>query len=153
MSACSPNGDLSQRSAPPPVGVDNSTAALLDHFDQLALMLELIDRLPDIAEDIRLWRPRVRVECLRYGALGPVARNAFDAVAAGLNTLALSAVALCEDAGGRLPPDEIAACREIGVVMDRLLGRARALIETAEESAVATARRRPDGPILPKKAG
>jgi len=116
-------------------------------------MIGQIDRLPDLAEDIRLWQPRVRVENFRYGALGPVARNAFDAVAAGLNTLAVTAVALCEDAGGRLAPDEIAACSEIGVVMDRLLARARALVETAEEPCLAMDRGRPGETILAKKAG
>ncbi|MGO9770607.1 MAG: hypothetical protein ACLPSW_13820 [Roseiarcus sp.] len=148
MSAGSPNEDSSPRLAPPPAASADSADGLLGHFDRLVMVIELIDRLPDLAEDIRLWRPRGHIEWFRGDgpgeatdrnrALRPLARHAFDAVVAGLNTLGLAAVALCENAGGRLPPDEIAACREIGVVMDRLLARARALIETAEQFRLAT---------------
>lgn len=142
-------------------GVADSAGAFLDHFNQIVMMIELIGRLPDLAEDVRNWRPPSFVEHSRdagaaidgYGALSPVARHAFDAVVAGLNTLGLAAVALCENAGGPLTPDEIAACREIGVVMASLLERARALIETAEESRFGAARAPADRASMQEWAG
>jgi hypothetical protein len=171
MSADSPDEDTSW-SAPPPArdaadepraGVTNSAAGFLDHFNRIVMMMELIGRLPDLAEDVRNWRPSSLDEYSRsardggaidsYGALSPVARHAFDAVAAGLNTLGSTAVAICENAGGRLSPDEIAACREIGVVMASLLERARALIETVEGSRFSAARSCVDRPLQLKRAG
>lgn len=147
MSAGSPDENTPQ--SPPTVageaaaGVANSTADFLGHFNRIVMMIELIGRLPDLAEDVRNWRPCSLVEYSRgardegaidsYGALGPVARHAFDAVVAGLNTLGSTAVTICENAGGPLSPDEIAACREVGLVMANLLERARALIETVED--------------------
>ncbi len=145
----------------PTAGVTDSAARFLDHFNQIVMMIELIGRLPDLAEDVRIWRPRSLVEHSReagaaiagYDALSPVARHAFDAVVAGLNTLGLAAVALCENAGGRLTPDEIAACREIGVVMGSLLERARALIETAEDPRSGAAKAPADRTSVQERAG
>jgi len=144
----------------PGAGVADAEGAFLDHFDEVVLMIGQIDRLPDLAEDLRNWRPRRLLRGAgagaafdRYDALAPVARHAFDAVAAGLNTLGSTAVALCDNAGGRLSPDEIVACREIGVVMGRLLERARALIETADDSSLGAARSGVDRSCRREKAG
>jgi hypothetical protein len=158
-----------QSGAPPPrreaagepsAGVADAEGAFLDHCDEIAMMIGQIDRLPDLAEDVRNWRPRplprgagAGAAFDRYDALAPVARHAFDAVAAGLNTLASAAVALCEGAEGRLSPDEIVACREIGVVMGRLLERARALIETADDSRLGATRAAVDRSCQRRKAG
>jgi hypothetical protein len=162
-----PDEDWPQSRAPPPrreaagepcVSVADAAGACLDHFDAIVMMIGQIDRLPDLAEDVRNWRPRplpcgAGAAFDRYDALAPVARHAFDAVAAGLNTLGSAAVALCDNAGGRLSPDEVAACREIGVVMGRLLERARALIETADDSCLGAARAGVDRSCQRRKAG
>ncbi len=147
----------------PGAGVENSKAGFLDHFGRIVMMIELIGRLPDLAEDVRNWRPRNLVEYSRgardseaidtYVALSPVARHAFDAVVAGLNALGSTAVTICENAGGPPSPDEIAACREIGVLMASLLERARALIETAENSPLRTHRPRVDRSFPLKRTG
>jgi hypothetical protein len=169
MRADSPDEDWSRGSAPPPAGeaagepcagVGNSEGGLLDHVDQIVMRIGQIDRLPDLAEDVRNWRPRPLSRGAgagaandRYGPLSPVARHAFDAVVAGLNTLGLAAVALCDNAEGRLSPDEVSACREIGVVMARLLARARALIESADDFRFGAARACVDRSFQEKKAG
>ena len=169
MRSDSPDEDWPQSRAPPPrreaagqpgAGVADAEGAFLDHFDEIVLMIGQIDRLPDLAEDLRNWRPRPLFRGAgggaafeRYDALAPVARHAFDAVAAGLNTLGSTVAALCDNAGGRLSPDEIAACREIGVVMGRLLERARALIETADDSCLSAARACIDHSFQRKKTG
>jgi hypothetical protein len=168
MSAGSPDEDTSQSPPPrardaagePGAGAANSAAGFLGHFNRIVMMVELIGRLPDLAEDVRNWRPRSLVEYSRdgaaidgYGALSPVARHAFEAVVAGLNTLGSTAVTICENAGGRLSPDEIAACREIGVVMASLLERARALIETVEDSRLRAARPCADRSFQLKRTG
>jgi hypothetical protein len=138
--------------------VADAEDASLDRFDELVTMIGQIDRLPDLAEDIRNWRPLplsrgTGAPFGRADALAPVARHAFDAVVAGLNRLSAAAVALCENAEGRLSGDEIAACREIGVVMGRLLGRARALIETAGGPSFGAARAGVDRPFPRNEAG
>ncbi len=168
MRADSPDEDGSRSSPPPPAraaacaGEDavDSVAETLDHFNRIVMMIELIGRLPDLAEDLRRWRPRSHDEYSRpsgaidrYGALAPVARNAFDAVVAGLNILGSAAVALCENAGGRLSPGEIEACRDIGLVMGRLLERAHALIETVGDSRFGAARASADRYLTQKRAG
>ncbi len=163
MSAGSPDENMSWSSAPPPAGVADSASDRLDHFDRMVTMIELIGRLPDLAEDVRNWRSRGLLDRSRgardgaaidgYGALAAVARHAFDAVVAGLDRLGSAAVAICDDAGGRLSPDEIAACREIGVVMAGLLERARALIETAEDSRLGAARACVERPLPQQRAG
>ena len=171
MSAGTTDEDKSQSSPPPArdaggepgAGVANSAGDLLDHFDRIVTMIELIGRLPDLAEDVRNWRPRRLVESFsrrprrrsdrRLWRARPVARNAFDAVVAGLDMLGSAAVAICENAGGRLSPEEIAACREIGVVMAGLLERARALIETAGASRFRAVRARADRPFLQNRVG
>jgi hypothetical protein len=169
MRSVLPDEDWPQSRAPPPrreaagesgARVAEAEGGLLDHFDEIVLMIGQIDRLPDLAEDLRNWRPRPLFRGAgggaafeRYDALAPVARHAFDAIAAGLNTLGSAAVALCDNAGGRLSADEIAACREIGVVMGRLLERARALIETADDSSFGAARACVDRSCQRKKAG
>jgi hypothetical protein len=170
MRSDSPDEDWPQSRAPPPrreaagqpgAGVADAEGAFLDHFDEIVLMIGQIDRLPDLAEELRKWRPLPLFRGAgaggaafeRYDALAPVARHAFDAVAAGLNTLGSAAAALCGNAEGRLSPDEIAACREIGVVMGRLLERARALIETADDSCLSAARACIDHSFQRKKTG
>ena len=171
MSDGSPDDDTSPNFPPPAqqcagdpgARVTSSARAFLAHFNRIVMMIELIDRLPDLAEDVRNWRPRSLVEYSRgaadagaidgYGALSPLARHAFDAVVAGLNTLGSTAVAICDKAGGRLSPEEIAACCEIGVVMARLLERARALIETTEESRFSAARARLERSLQTKSVG
>jgi hypothetical protein len=119
-------------------------AGLLDHFECVVIMIELIGQLPDLAEDIRVWRPlRMLEPALAEGepktnddsdGFDPVARHAFEAVVTGLDTLGLAAATLCENAQGRLTPDEVSACRDIGFAMDSLLQRARALVEAADNS-------------------
>ncbi|MGD0764443.1 MAG: hypothetical protein ABR929_14900 [Roseiarcus sp.] len=169
MRSGSPDEDWPPSLAPPlpreaaderGAGAGDAAGAFLDHFDEFVMIIGQIDRLPDLAEDLRNWRPRRLLRGAgagaafdRYDALAPVARHAFDAVAAGLNTLGSTAVALCDNAGGRLSPDEIVACREIGVVMGRLLERARALIETADDSSLGAARSGVDRSCRREKAG
>jgi hypothetical protein len=166
MRAASPDENWTWRPAPPPrevaggvyARVADAEGASLDRFDEIVAMIGQIDRLPDLAEDIRNWRPLplsrgAGAPFGRADALAPVARHAFDAVVAGLNMLGAAAVALCDNAEGRLSGDEIAACREIGVVMGRLLERARALIETADDSCLSAARACIDRSFQRKKAG
>ncbi len=106
----------------------------LEHFRSIATMLELIDRLPDLAEDIRIWRPVDPSEvCSRLAPpLDPVSRHALSAVVNGLDMLGLAAATLCDNAEGRLEPDEIVACRDIGGAMNSLFERARALLHPGE---------------------
>lgn len=130
MNALSPN--------PPPAAHERGHAetpqslpAALDHFRSIAAMLELIDRLPDLAEDIRNWRPReVSQSPPREAApLEMVSRHALDAVTTGLAMLGVAAATLCGNSEGRLEPDEIVACQEIGAAMTSLLERAEALLD------------------------
>ena len=106
----------------------------LEHFRSVATMLELIDRLPDLADDVRTWRPLDPGELCSHLApqLDPVSRHAFKAVVNGLDMLGLAAATLCDNAAGRLAPDEIVACRDIGGAMTSLFERARALLQPDE---------------------
>ena len=98
-------------------------------------MLELIDRLPDLADDLRKWRPLDSNEAFYNTAAAPfdpLARHALEAVMKGLDMLAIAAATLCDNADGQLAPDEIAACRDIGAAMASLFERAKALIRPAD---------------------
>ena len=126
-----------QRAAPGPAD------QYLDHLRQLAAMIALLERLPDPTGDIGDWRGFTKAAPMAdpvrdggaailhgYRELDPVIRRAFDAVVAGLDKLAGSAVDLC---GRRHDPptrDEIEACAEIGASMRPLLERALALAES-----------------------
>jgi hypothetical protein len=116
----------------------------LNHFQQIATMIELLDRLPEIAGDIRDWRPQTHAghlaeaprgendEILRaYGELSPLMQRAFQAVVAGLDKLADSAVDLYDHTHKPPTPSEIEAGAEIGGSMRRLLERAMALVASA----------------------
>jgi hypothetical protein len=116
----------------------------LDRFRQIATMAEVLDHLPDFAGDIRNWRapdkgeppqwppPGQKEEILRgYGDLGPVTQRAFQAVVAGIDKLAESAVDLCDHTHQPPTPDEIKAGAEIGQSMRQLLDRALALVDPA----------------------
>lgn len=154
MNARSPDTPSIEEAALPPRGfaADASAAgarAFFDPFDRLVTMIGLIDLLPDLADDIRAWRPRDPADRGRESGaneardgLDPVARHALDAVVTGMTMLGLAAATLCENAGGRLAADEIAVCREIGASMASLLERARALIEAADTTGFAAARAR-----------
>jgi hypothetical protein len=126
-----------QRAAPGPAD------RYLDHLRELAAMIALLERLPDLTGDIGDWRGFAKAapaaepvqgggDAILHGyrELDPVIRRAFDAVVAGLDKLAGSAVDLC---GRRHDPptrDEIEACAEIGASMRPLLERALALAES-----------------------
>jgi hypothetical protein len=115
----------------------------LDHLGQLATLIALLERLPDLTDDIRDWRSfgkaassadpvQDRNDAILHGycQLDPVIKRAFQAVVAGLDKLAEAAVDLCER--GHDPPTsgEIEACAEIGASMRPLLERALALAES-----------------------
>lgn len=117
----------------------------LKQFHEIVTMIGLMDRLPDLADDIRSWRPRSYVEpfadaaqrrkdeMLRiFDGFNPLMRRAFEAVAAGLDRLAQAAVDLCDHGRRPLTPDELEACAAIGRSMRRLLERAAALVESAD---------------------
>ena len=132
MTALSPNqppfaGAPASSLAEPP----GPLSAALDHFRGVATMLELIDRLPDLAEDIRNWRPRDVGQSSpdEAGPLDMVSRHALDAVMTGLAMLGVAAATLCGNSQGRLEPDEIVTCQEIGAAMTSLLERAEALLD------------------------
>ena len=116
----------------------------LDRFRQIATMVEVLDHLPDFAGDIRDWRPSdkgappqwppqgQKDEILRaYGDLGPVTQRAFQAVVAGIDKLAESAVDLCDHTHQPPTAEEIKAGAEIGQSMRQLLDRAMALVDPA----------------------
>jgi hypothetical protein len=116
----------------------------LDHLAQLARMASLLERLPDAADAIRRWRcvgeaergpepaPKPNDAILQaYGELDPLIRRAFDAVVAGLDKLAQSAVELCARTPDPPRDSEIEACAEIGAAMRQLLERALAIAESA----------------------
>jgi hypothetical protein len=131
----------------PPVAPGDGSPALgdyLDRFRQIAAMVEVLDHLPDYAGDIRDWRshgkgerpqwpPRGRKDEIwrSYGDLGPVTQRAFEAVVAGIDKLADSAVDLCDHTHRPPTPDEIKAGAEIGQSMRQLLDRAMALVDSA----------------------
>jgi hypothetical protein len=115
----------------------------LDHLRQLAAMIALLEQLPDMTGDIRDWRGFAKAAPMAdsvqdgggailhgYRELDPVIRRAFDAVVAGLDKLAGSAVDLCGRRHDPLTRDEIEACAEIGASMRPLLERALALAES-----------------------
>ena len=143
MNALSPNPPQPGAALAP--GLAESPGPLsdaLDHFRSVATMLELIDRLPDLAEDIRNWRPRDVGQSSpdETGPLDMVSRHALDAVMTGLAMLGVAAATLCGNSQGRLEPDEIVTCQEIGAAMTSLLERAKALLEI-EDVAHPTAER------------
>jgi hypothetical protein len=135
---------------PPPAKFDQdcglcATGDYLRQFDEIVTMIWLMDRLPDLADDIRSWRPqsdvgpfadarqRQKDEILRiFDGLDPAMRRAFEAVAAGLDKLAQSAVDLCNHARRPPTPDELEVCAAAGRSMQRLLERAAALVESAD---------------------
>ncbi len=135
----SPSGKLDGDRGPCPAG------DYLKQFHEIATMIGLMDRLPDLADDIGSWRPRSSVEPLEnvaqrqkdeilriFDGFNPLTRRAFEAVAAGLGKLAQSAVDLCGHAQQPLTPDELEACAAIGRSMRRLLERGAALVESAD---------------------
>lgn len=130
MNAVSPTAPTTP--APNDAGSLEPVSEALDHFRSIATMLELIDRLPDLAEDIRNWRPRDPFPG-DAAPLEQVARHAFDAVVTGLNMLGVAAATLCENSQGGLTPDEIVVCQEIGAAMTSLFERAKALLATDDE--------------------
>jgi len=117
----------------------------LGRFREIATMVEVLDHLPDFADDIRDWRapdkgeppqwlPQDRKDEIwrAYGDLGPVTQRAFQAVVAGIDKLAESAVDLCDHTHQPPTPDEIKAGAEIGQSMRQLLDRALALVDPAD---------------------
>ena len=107
-------------------------------------MIEILDRLPELADDIKAWRPRPYAERARegqndailraYDSLSPLMQRAFQAVVAGLDKLAESAVDFYDHTHQPPTPSEIAAGAEIGRSMRQLLERALALVEPDEPS-------------------
>jgi hypothetical protein len=116
----------------------------LDHFHQIATMIALLDRLPELAGEIRDWRPQSYADRLAeaprgqsddilraYGELSPLMQRAFQAVVAGLDKLAESAAELYDHTHKPPTAGEIKAGAEIGRSMRQLLERAMALVESA----------------------
>ena len=131
-----------------------------DRFREIATMVEVLDHLPDFADEIRDWRVPDKGERPQwlaqdrkdeiwraYGDLGPVTQRAFQAVVAGIDKLAESAVDLCDHTHQPPTPDEIKAGAEIGQSMRQLLDRAMALVDPA---GVRRGRSRHDRPSLRK---
>jgi len=137
--------------SPCPAGFDNPGFAwalspvrdYLKPFHDIAAMIGLIERLPDLADDIGRWRPPGWAEpfsgaaqrgiddiCRIFDGFNPLMRRAFEAVAAALGKLAGTAADLCARAQHPLNPDELAACAAIGRAMARLLERAGALVDS-----------------------
>jgi hypothetical protein len=140
MNAVSPNARQTTTSPErDPAGSPDPVSEALDHFRSVATMLEMVDRLPDLAEDIRDWRPRDPCRLFPGDAtpLEPVARHALDAVVTGLAMLGLAGATLCENSQAQLAADEIGVCREIGAAMMSLLERAKALLQTDEADVIA----------------
>ncbi len=113
----------------------------LDHLSELATMIALLERLPDLTGDIRDFgafrkeaadpvQDRNGAILHGYGELDPVIKRAFEAVVAGLDKLAESAADLCERTHDPPTSGEIEACAEIGASMRPLLERALALAES-----------------------
>ncbi len=139
--------------SPRPAGFDDCGCArglgpardYLKPFHDIAAMIGLIDRLPDLADDIGRWRlpglaepftgaaQRGIGEISRiFDGFHPLMRRAFEAVATALGKLAEAAADLCAGARHPLTPDELAACAAIGRSMRRLLDRAAALVDSAD---------------------
>jgi len=119
----------------------------LKAFHDIAAMIGLIDRLPDLADDIGRWRPPGSAEPVAgavpcgikeisriFDGFHPPMRRAFEAVATALGALAQAAADLCARARHPLTPDELQACAAIGRSMRRLLDRAAALVDSADMS-------------------
>lgn len=117
-----------------------SADELSDRLRRLAATIARLERLPARAGDSRSPRPHEAADHWTpaigehddavpdlYGELDPVIWRAFNAVAAGLDKLAASAIALSEHTHDPPTRDEIAACAEIGALMRSLLERALAL--------------------------
>jgi hypothetical protein len=117
----------------------------LKPFHDMAAMIGLIDRLPDLADDIGRWRPPGSSERFTgaaqrgideisriFDGFHPLMRRAFEAVATALGKLAEAAADLCARAQHPLTPDELEACAAIGRSMRRLLDRAAALVDSAD---------------------
>jgi hypothetical protein len=150
-----PSNLLEARRAPSP-GSDRRRAALapadqfLDHLAELATMIALLERLPDLSGDLGDWRRFAKSASQPdavgernlpgYAGLDPVIRRAFNAVVTGLDKLAESAVDLCEHKHDPPTPGEIEACAEIGASMRPLLERALALVESVRPSIEGDAR-------------
>jgi hypothetical protein len=129
----------------------------LDHLSELATMIALLERLPDLSGDIGEWRAirntafaadpvqdRNGAILHGYGELDPVIKRAFEAVVAGLDKLAESAADLCGRTHDPPTSGEIEACAEIGASMRPLLERALALAESVRpQSDAAPTRDRP----------
>ena len=116
----------------------------LDHFQQVATMIEILDRLPELAGDIRDWRPQNYADQLAdaprgqnddilraYGELSPLMQRAFQAVVAGIDKLAESAIDLYDHTHKPPTPSEIEAGADIGRSMRQLLERAMALVDSS----------------------
>ena len=138
--------------APRPAGLDRGGARglgpareYLKPFHDIAAMIGLIDRLPDLADDIGRWRPSGAAGLAAgaaergideisqiFDGFHPLMRRAFEAVATALGRLAEAAVDLCAGARHPLTSAELDACAAIGRSMRRLLDRAAALVDSAE---------------------
>lgn len=124
------------------------------HFGELVMLIGLLEKLPDLAEDIGKWRPRGYGEHLgqlrrldgfeSIEGLGQVARRAFDAVVAGLNALGMMAARRCGAAASPLNQAELAGVQDIALSMKGLLDRAMALADSAESAHGRPAQRRAD---------
>jgi hypothetical protein len=130
----------------PPIDDERSTRSTdyFGHFRQIATMIEILDRLPELAGDIAsgrlLRRARFPMDALHdhedeisraYGELSPLTQRAFQAVVAGIDKLAETAVDLCDHAHEPPTPGEAEAGAEIGRSLRQLLERAIALVESA----------------------
>jgi hypothetical protein len=102
---------LIQSPREPPIDDDGSMRPgdYLGHFRQIATMIEILDRLPELAGDIASGHPPRRgkfpLDALQdhedeisraYGELSPLTQRAFQAVVAGIDKLAETAVDLCD---------------------------------------------------------
>jgi hypothetical protein len=122
-----------------------ASGSSLDHFREIVAMIDLLDRSPEFADNIRTWRPQNYAqqlveapaggqdgEVLRaYRELSPLTQRAFRAVVAGIDKLAQSAVDLYGDTHKPPTLDEIRAGAAIGRSLSQLLERAMALVDAA----------------------
>jgi hypothetical protein len=129
----------------------------LNHYRQLVVMIDLLERLPDLVEDIRDFRAPHYVEYFRngpelqsvagprgYEPYDPMLRRAFVACASGLERLSGAIVAACNTAGALADADDIDRCAAIGLSIRRLLERAVALSAFAGEPLAESAQARAD---------
>ena len=133
-----------------------SAASWLSRYQEMVMMIDLLERLPDLVDDIRDWPNHARVcdgakalvdDRLPWTPRSPIAMRAFVAVGEGLDALSAAAVAAC---GLTVPPcgEAIATCQGIGAKMRCLLERALALVGDAEETAPGAAQTRTDFAFL-----